>query len=151
MALSGTEYLIAVMVVFPLFFVILVLFLFGEMTRNVITRTKLLPLPSATFMVEEGPSHGRGGSFPWPRGGPSLDRALDPAQILTWASRFYTPTIAPQNPVVRLLGRRGGFWCRRAYVMACQVLSFINVRASSFARDTFLVVRHSFSLPMPRS
>ena len=79
MALSGAEYLIAVMTVFPLFFVVLVLFLFGEMTRNVITRTELLPLPSATLMAEEGPSHGQGGSFPWPRGGPSLDRALGPA------------------------------------------------------------------------
>ena len=91
MALSGAEYLIAVMAAFPLFFVVLVLFLFGEMTQNVITRTELLPLPSATFMADEGPSHGRGGSFPWPRGGPSLDRALGPAQTLTWASRLYTP------------------------------------------------------------
>ena len=91
MALSGAEYLIAVMAAFLLFFVVLVLFLFGEMTRNVITRTELLPLPSASFMAEEGPSHGRGGSFPWPRGGPSLDRALGPVQTLSWASRFYTP------------------------------------------------------------
>ena len=27
------------------------------------------------------------------------------------------PTIAPQNPAVWLLGRRGGFWRSRAYVM----------------------------------
>ena len=58
MALSGAEYLIAVMVTFPLFFVVLVLFLFGEITQSVITRTELLPLPSATFMAEKGPSHG---------------------------------------------------------------------------------------------
>ena len=90
MALSGAEYLIAVMVTFPLFFVVLVLFLFGEITRSVITRTELLPLPSATFMADEGPSHGRGGSFPWPRVGPSLGGALGPAQTLTHASRFYT-------------------------------------------------------------
>ena len=64
---------------------------------------------------------------------------------------LYPPIIAPQNPAVRLLGRRGEFWCRRAYVVACQVLSFTNAGASSFARGTFLVVRHSFSLPMPRS
>ena len=44
MALLGVEYLIVVMTVFPLLFVVLVLFLFGEMTRNVITRTELLPL-----------------------------------------------------------------------------------------------------------
>ena len=88
MALSGAEYLIAVMATFPLFFVVLVLFLLGEITQNVITRTELLHLPSATFMAEEGPSHGRGGSFPWPRGGPSLDRALSPAQTLTCVVKF---------------------------------------------------------------
>ena len=38
-----------------------------------------------------------------------------------------------------------------AYVMACQVLSFINAGASSFAWDKLLVVRHSFNLPTPRS
>ena len=72
MALLGEEYLITVMAVFPLFFVVLVLFLFGEMTRNVITRTKLLHLPSATLMAEEGPSlveedpsHGQGVGLPW--------------------------------------------------------------------------------------
>ena len=58
MALSGAEYLIAVMAAFPLFFVVLILFLFSEMTRNVITRTELLLLPSATFMAEEGLFHG---------------------------------------------------------------------------------------------
>ena len=61
MALSGAEYLIAVMAAFPLLFVDLVPFLFGEMTRNVITRTELLPLPLATFMAEEGPSYGQEG------------------------------------------------------------------------------------------
>ena len=73
MALLGVEYLIVVMTVFPLLFVVLVLFLFGEMTRNVITRTELLPLPSATFMAEEGPSHGRRGSFLGSDLGPSTD------------------------------------------------------------------------------
>ena len=65
MALSGAEYLIAVMAAFPLLFAVLVLFLFGEMTRNVITRTELLSLPLATFMADEGPSHGRGVGLPW--------------------------------------------------------------------------------------
>ena len=35
-------------------------------------------------MAEEDPSHGQGGR-------PSLDRALCPAQTLTWVSRFYNP------------------------------------------------------------
>ena len=62
MALLGEEYLITVIAVFPLFFVVLVLFLFGEMTRNVITRTELLPfLP----MAKEDPSHGQGVGLPW--------------------------------------------------------------------------------------
>ena len=43
---------------------------------------------------------------------------------MKWAGvpRSFGPTIAPQNPVVRLLGRGGGFWCSRAYVMAGWVL-----------------------------
>ena len=60
MALSGAEYLIAIMVAFPLFFVVLVLFLFDEITRNVVTRTDLLP-----FAL--GYTYGQGGSFSWPR------------------------------------------------------------------------------------
>ena len=76
MALSGAEYLIAVMAAFPLFFVILVLFLFGGMTRGVIIRTESLPLSLAIVMAKEGPS---------------LDRALGPTRTLTWASQFYTP------------------------------------------------------------
>ena len=32
--------------------------------------------------------------------------------------RSFGPTIAPQNPAARLLGRGGGFWCSRAYIMA---------------------------------
>ena len=60
MALSSAEYLIAVMTAFPLFFVVLVLFLFSEMTRNIVTRTELLP-----FAL--GYIYGRGGSFSWPR------------------------------------------------------------------------------------
>ena len=83
MVLSGAEYLIAVMAAFPLFFVVLVLFLFSEMTRGVIIRTELLPLSSAIVMAEEGPSYGRGGSF--------LGSGLGPTRTLTWASGFYSP------------------------------------------------------------
>ena len=36
--------------------------------------------------------------------------------------KSFGPTIAPQNPAVRLLGRGGGFWCSRAYVRADRVL-----------------------------
>ena len=63
MVLSGTEYLIAVMAAFLLFFVVLVLFLFGGMTWGVIIRTESLPLSSAIVMADEGLSYGRGGSF----------------------------------------------------------------------------------------
>ena len=34
----------------------------------------------------------------------------------------FGPTIAPQNHAARLLGRGGGFWCSRAYIMAGWVL-----------------------------
>ena len=90
--------------------------------------------------------------LPMAKGWAFLGSSLGPSIFIDMGFPvLYLLTIAPQNPVVRLLGRRGGFWCRLANVMACQVLSFINVRASSFARDTFLVVRHSFSLPTPCS
>ena len=43
---------------------------------------------------------------------------------MKWAGvpRSFGPTIAPQNPATRLLGRGGGFWCSRAYIMAGWVL-----------------------------
>ena len=47
--------------------------------------------------------------------------------------KFLGPIIAPQNPAVWLLGRRGGFWCPRAFIMVCQVLSSINTEAFSLA------------------
>ena len=44
---------------------------------------------------------------------------------MKWAevTNSFGPTIAPKNPAVRLLGRGGGFWCSRAYVMTGRVLS----------------------------
>ena len=52
---------------------------------------------------------------------------------IKWAEivKFFGPTIAPQNPAVWLLGRKGGFWYPRAFIMACQVLSSISTRAFS--------------------
>ena len=62
---------------------------------------------------------------------------------MKWAgvSRFFGPTITPQNLVVWLLRRRGGFWCPWALVMACQVLSSASARASSLAQGTLLAFR----------
>ena len=37
-------------------------------------------------------------------------------------AKSFSPTIAPQNPAARFLGRGGGFWCSRAYIMASWVL-----------------------------
>ena len=39
-----------------------------------------------------------------------LSVGLEPS--INWAGvvKFFSPTIAPQNPTVRLLGRKGGFW-----------------------------------------
>ena len=56
-------------------------------------------------------------------------------------SRFFGPIIALQNPAVRLLGRRGGFWCPQALIMACQVLSSASARASLPAQGTLLTFR----------
>ena len=43
---------------------------------------------------------------------------------MKWAglAKSFGPTIALQNPAVRLLGRRGGFWCSQAHVKAGWVL-----------------------------
>ena len=95
--------------------------------------------------------YGQRGSFLWPRGRPSLGWALGPALTLTWASWIYTPHNSPSKSCYPTPRTGGGFWWHLAYVMACHVLSFINAGASSFAWGTFLVVRHSFSLPTPRS
>ena len=64
---------------------------------------------------------------------------------MKWAgvTKFFGPTIAPQNPAVQLLGRGGGFWCPQAYVMAGRVLSFVSARASSPAQGTLLVLRYT--------
>ena len=98
-------------------------------------------------------------SFPWPRrilpmakGWAFLGSGSGPnADIDMGFPVLYPLTIAPQNPVVRLLGRRGGFWWRRAYITACQVLSFINTGVFSFAWNTVQIARHSFGSPTPCS
>ena len=63
---------------------------------------------------------------------------------IKWArvAKFFDPTIAPQNLDVRFLGRRGGFWCPRAFIMACQVLSFVSARVFSPDRGTLLALRY---------
>ena len=58
-------------------------------------------------------------------------------------AKFLDPTIAPQNPTVRLLERRGGFWYPQGFIMACQVLSSISARAFSLVQGTFLVLRYT--------
>ena len=64
---------------------------------------------------------------------------------IKWAgvAEFFDPIIAPQNPVVWLLRRRRGFWCPRAFVMACQVLSSISARAFSLVQGTFLALQYT--------
>ena len=57
------------------------------------------------------------------------------------AAEFFGPTIASQNPTVRLLGHGGGFWCPRAYVTAGLVLSPLSTRASSPVQSTLLAFR----------
>ena len=52
--------------------------------------------------------------------------------------KFFDRTIAPQTPTIRLLGRRGRFWCPRAFIMTCQVLSSIGGKAFSLVLGMFL-------------
>ena len=61
---------------------------------------------------------------------------------MKWAevARFLGPTIAPKNPIVRILGWGGGFWCPRAFVMACPVLSYVSARVFSPVQCTFLAL-----------
>ena len=63
---------------------------------------------------------------------------------MKWAgvAKFFGPTIAPQNPTVRLLRRGGEFWCLRAYVTISRVLSPVSVRASSPTQGTLLAFRY---------
>ena len=69
-----------------------------------------------------------------------LSMGLRPSMRQAEVVKFFDPTIALQNPAVWLLGRRGGFWCPRAFIMACQVLSSVNARASSLVQGLFLVL-----------
>ena len=59
---------------------------------------------------------------------------------IKWArvTEFFDPIIAPQNPAVWLLRRRRGFWCPRAFVMTCRVLSSISGRAFLLVQGTAL-------------
>ena len=67
-----------------------------------------------------------------------MDLGLD--MKWTRVAKFFGPTIASQNPIVRLLGRGGGFWCPRAYVTVSRVLSSVSARASSSAQGTLLAL-----------
>ena len=65
----------------------------------------------------------------------SMSLGLD----MKWAKvpRSFDPTIAPSNPAARLLGRGGGFWCSRAYIMAGWVLFPYGLQ------DLFACPRHA--------
>ena len=64
---------------------------------------------------------------------------------MKWAgiAKSFGPTIALQNPVVRLHEWGGGFWCPRAYVTAGRVLSPVSAKASSLAQGTLLAFRYT--------
>ena len=57
-------------------------------------------------------------------------------------TRFFGSTIAPQNPAVWFLGQREGFWCPRALVVVCQVLSSMSAKAFLPAQGMLLVFRY---------
>ena len=99
----------------------------------------LLPLLPSAISIRGGFFYGRGGVFLWT--GPL-------AQYRYWNGpiSLFPPTIAPQNPAVRLLGRAGRFWWHRASVTVSQALPSINARVSLFARGAFLAMGYSFYL-----
>ena len=60
------------------------------------------------------------------------------------AQKLLGPTIAPQNPAVRPLGWRGGFWQYQAFIMAHLIQPFINAGGSPSAQEMYRSMRHSF-------
>ena len=70
-----------------------------------------------------------------------LGMGLGPNMKWAGVAKFFGPTIAPQNPAVRLLRRGGGFWYPQAYITAGWVLSPVSTRASSLAQGTLLAFR----------
>ena len=115
---------------------------FGTTGRVALDGVLLFPSMTPVHRGHDGPRRCLPATFGLPYSSsdvfPSSAWAL--GLILKWAEvpRSFGLTIAPQNPVVRLLGRRGGFLCPRGTLPACQVLSSVGVRAFSFAYDTFL-------------
>ena len=63
----------------------------------------LLPLLPSALSIRGGFFRGRGGVFPWT--GPLAQYGYSNGPI-----SLFPPTIALQNPAVRLLERAGGFW-----------------------------------------
>ena len=82
---------------------------------------------------------------PWHPGHQSFVLGTRPLRHGPWAQiefgpdcKLPGPTIAPQNPAIRLFGQIGGFWWHQRSANACQSLSPIGSRGFSPTQGTFL-------------
>ena len=143
MVLSGAEYGMTVMAAFPLSLVVIlssVPFFIDIDILDFFSQTVLIPfLP----FLSGGSRICRGQNYPrlclkttWtfithPRLYPSSTRALGPNVKMGQDHKLLGPTIAPQNPTVRPLSQRGGFWQCLAFITIRSALIFISVGVPS--------------------
>ena len=143
MALSGAEYSMAVMAAFPLSLVVILSNVPYSIDIDILDFfSKIVPISFLPFL-SGGFRICRGQNYPWlclkttwtfithPRLYPSLARALGSNVKMSQDHKFLGPTITPQNPAVRPLSRRGGFWRCPAFITIRLALTFISVGVPS--------------------
>ena len=142
MALSGAERWMAVMAAFPLSLAVILSSVSFSIDIDILDFfSQTVPIPFLPFLPR-GPWICWGQNHPrlclktvWtfithPRLYPSSAWALGPNVKMGQGHKLLGPTIAPQNPAVRPLDRRGGFWWCQAFITVHLALPFINVGVS---------------------
>ena len=66
-----------------------------------------------------------------------------PQEQVGLAHKLLGPTIAPQNPAIRLLGWKGGFWKTQVFNMAYLIQPCINVCGFPLVQETRRFTRYS--------
>ena len=143
MVLSGAEYSMAVMAAFPLSLVVILSSVPFSIDIDILDFFfKTIPISFLPFLSGR-PRICRGQNYPqlclkttWtfitrPRLYPSSTRALGPNVKMGQDHKLLGPTIAPQNPAIRPLSRRGGFWRCLAFITVHSTLIFISVGVPS--------------------
>ena len=139
MALSGAEYSMAVMAAFPLSLVVILSSIPFSIDIDILDFFfQTVPIPFLS-LLSGGLRICRGQNYPrlclkttWtfithPRLYPSSARALGPNVKMGQDHKLLGPIIALQNPTVRPLSRRGGFWRCLAFITVRSALTFISV------------------------